>query len=456
KVFSGSTQNVVVDPSGLIRITGTPSAPLQLQVDAPPKAVIELPYNVPIPISVTLDGHVVTFRSISKDETGRLIVRSALFGSRLAYFSGRFQIDALKVDTIFPVNDDDKPALLRTTTPGSSFVYSRNDGFRRYFLGAGKAQLESNSGDVKVPLFGGETVIVAPDGNIDSILVGSPDATQGVPGDPLAINNLDSNTVVPKLSGTLPRLGDSKGLLDVVKTGLDARFSTTGSISYDDSTGVVSYTAGGKTRRFLPVGQPSIPFGNFPRADSGSCTSSSGSQTSGSFCLAASGINQTMSTSLAYFADLDSAVKALDAKGKVVLQSNGVIKVTLAGSDYYTSAGGAVTAGTASNATPTFLTDISGYIGFKDRTASTQILYPVFADDDTVSSVVQSVDAAGTYTNNGDGSAQATISGQKLTLTPVYNLISAPAAHANDLYWQDGANFYIRYSDDTAQQFSIK
>jgi hypothetical protein len=122
KIFSGATPNVSVDPSGLVKITATPAAPLQLQGDATAGTVIDIPYNVPVPISVTMKGDVVTFRSISQDEPGRLVVRNAPFGARLGYFSGRFQLDALNADTTFPVNDDDKPALLRTTAPGSSLA----------------------------------------------------------------------------------------------------------------------------------------------------------------------------------------------------------------------------------------------------------------------------------------------------------------------------------------------
>jgi hypothetical protein len=45
--------------------------------------------------------------------------------------------------------------------------------------------------------------------------------------------------------------------------------------------------------------------------------------------------------------------------------------------------------------------------------------------------------------------------GGAYTLRPSYLLMPLPGAHANDLYWQDGAMLYLRFPDNTAQGFTL-
>ncbi|MBZ0091081.1 MAG: hypothetical protein K8F27_02505, partial [Sulfuricellaceae bacterium] len=306
-------------------------------------------------------------------------------------------------------------------------------------------------------VYGGETAEVANSGGLNRIRIGSLLGDKKLPGDPLSLTAITTDTTVPKLDGNLARLGSTASLITVIQDALNAQFGiTTGVASYDSSTGIVTFSANGKVYRFIPIGTPTVQVaGTVASTRSNRFSSTNPASTaSGAFSLASRGIQLSLASSLAYFTDLKQALVAVDPSATIRLLSSGALKIYVNGLDVI-AAPGSNAAGGGTLATPGFQLDSNGYFAFKDSTGAVQSLYPVFADVTVPDSTVKALDPAGSVSHNGNGTATLVLSGNPYTIKLDYFLVALPAAHAADLFWLDGAKIYIRYPDNTAQAFTL-
>lgn len=406
---------------------------------------------------------------------GKLTLTDLLGGSSLSFAAsghdtipliaqGRFNIKAGAGGHAFALEGSAGNSLITTTGEQDSLIVERSDSQTAAYVEAGAVKLDypglASAGGpataASIDVLGGETAEIDNAGLLSRLRIGSLSGDRGLPGDPLSLPKVASDVAVPRLNGSVPRLGGADPLLTVVQQGLNARFDVSASqIAYDQGNGVVSYVAAGKTYRFLPLGSPTVQLdtlaagrGNRFAADSAANTAD------GAFSLASQGIELTLASALGYFTDLDQALKAADPNANIQLRDGGVLQLNLAGVGYITTPA-AQTAASGQPATPSFLVDASGYYAFQDSTGAVQLLYPAFADAQAVDLTVKAVDPNGSVTAGGNGTASMVLQGSSQTLKPDYQLIALPPAHSEELVWQEGALQYIRYTDDTAQGFTI-
>lgn len=303
-----------------------------------------------------------------------------------------------------------------------------------------------------VTVYGGETVSLSSAGALKQVRIGSLNGDQKLAGDPLALNNLDTGVNVPKLDGNLQRLGNTSSLLDLIKGELDKQFAGTGTISYDAALGIVTYQISGKTYRFIPVGNPTVQL-PAAAAINGFSAASAAAAASGTFNLISRGVQLTMSSTLAYFNDLDKALKAFSPSASFKLKSTGALKITLPGLTLFAIPSSATTSSSSGN--QGFGFNDNSQLTFQDSSGGTQILYPVFADLSVVDQLFKSFDAKATTSYSGDGTTALFAANTNFALKPNYTIDALPSSHSNDLWWLDSGKIYIRYSDNTAQWFSF-
>jgi hypothetical protein len=217
---------------------------------------------------------------------------------------------------------------------------------------------------------------------------------------------------------------------------------------------VVTYTAGGKTYHFLPLGSPVVQLGG-TIAENRFAAASAAAAASGAFTLASQGIELTLAGTFGYFSDLNTSLKTLDPAASIQIRSSGAIQMKIQGADYVCAPGSNASGGGATGQTLSFQTDANGLFAFVDRTGASQTLYPVFADIAVVDQTVKALDGSGEVANNGSGSTTVSMGGVSYILKPEYLLETAPDSHSSDLWWADGAKLYLRYNDGTAQSFTI-
>lgn len=407
---------------------------------------------------------------------GKLTLTDLLGGSSLSFTTfgnatiplvaqGRFDIRFGAGGNAFALEGTAGNSLITTTGEQDSLIVERGDSQTSAYVATGAVKLDYPGvslpggpvGAASINVYGGETAEIDNAGLLSRLRIGSLSGDRGLPGDPLSLPKVASDVAVPRLNGSVPRLGNAGSLLTVVQQGLNARFGVSSSqIGYDQSNGVVSYVAAGKSYRFIPLGSPTIQLGGAVAGGRSNRFAASSVSTSanGAFSLASQGIELTLASALGYFSDLDQALKAADPNANIQLRDNGVLQLNLAGVGYITTPAAQTATGQAGP--PAFLVDASGYYAFQDSTGAVQLLYPAFADTQAVDLTVKAADPNGAVTAGGNGTALMVLQGSSQTLLPDYRLIALPQAHSGDLWWQDGALQYIRYTDDTAQGFTVQ
>ena len=454
-VFETVPTGVEIDTDGKVVVTSTTTVRLK---DNLPDGVL---------IQTTAGGGVSTDR-------GSLTFTDTVGGSQLSYTTvgavtrprvaqGAYDIDSTASGNKVAVGGGTTGgSVITTTTSQDSLTVKKDDAQSSAFVQSGKVSLQysgfagANGFAATTEVYAGETAEVSNTGALKQIRVGSLNGDKNIPGDPVTLANVTTDSSVPKLEGNLARLNNTASLLTVIQEALNSQFGVTSSqISYDKANGVVTYTANGKIYRFIPIGAPKVQVGGTFASMRGNRFSASNvaNTASGAFTLAGRGIEVTVGSALGYFTDLDQALKAADPKSTIRLRSNGALQLGLFGANYIATPGSLSTAGQAG--TPGFLVDSgTGYFAFKDSTGAVQLLYPAFADISTVDLTVKAIDPAGSTTSNGNGTATMVL-GNSYVLKPEYLLIALPPAHAADLWWLDGALIYIRYPDSTAQAFTL-
>lgn len=367
--------------------------------------------------------------------------------------SGTFSVQSTSSGNVIPVGGGTNVGAITTTTTQDALTLNRGSTQTSAFVQSGLVNIQSSGATSSTGVYGGETAEVTNRGSLNRVRIGSLSGDQNLPGDPVTVSNVTTDSTIPNLSGNLARLGNTASLVDVIRNALNAQFGTTsGQVTYDETNKIVTYTVSGKVYRFIPIGVPTIQIGG--SVASRFSATNPASSASGSFSLASNGISVTLASTLGYFNDLNQALKALDTNAKTRIRSSGALQLTISGADYLGIPGSnALGGGTIE--TPGFQLDSKGYYAFKDSTGAVQSLYPIFADTSVADKTVKAIDPNGSVTDNGNGTATMILQGASYTLRPGYPLIPLPAAHASDLWWQDGATLYLRFPDSTAQGFTL-
>ncbi len=389
------------------------------------------------------------------DQTGGSSLTFATVGSTTAPLvaSGTYGVQSTVSGNVIPVGGGTNVGVITTTTTQDTMTLNRGSTQTSAFVQSGLVNIQSSGATSSTGVYGGETAEVTNLGSLNRVRIGSLSGDQNLPGDPVTVSNVTTDSTIPNLSGNLPRLSNTASLLDVIRDALNVKFGvSTGQVTYDSTNKIVTYTVNGAVYRFIPLGVPTVQIGGSlaSRFEAANPASSA----SGSFSLASRGIQVTLASTLGYFTDLNQALQALDPNAKTRIRSSGALQLTIGGSDYVGIPGSnALGGGTIQ--TPGFQIDSKGYYAFKDSTGAVQTLYPVFADVSVTDQTVKAIDPAGSASDNGNGTTTMILQGSSYTLKPGYPLIPLPASHASDLWWQDGATLYLRFPDNTAQGFTL-
>lgn len=452
QVINNPPPNVTVDPSGAIVITAPTeptAAPIVISPTAVENALVKLPTNQPV--TITADKTTLTYTD--KQGGSQLVVRTVDGQPQLEIANGIVAITSTTPGNVIPVISVDLKSVGTVTTSSNSdsVVVVKNDKSAVVFVDTGKVDYKGPNQDAKgVSVYSGENAkLNNANGQLDQITLGSHNGENQVPGDPLPQQpGYAADTHVPKLDGNLPRFNNTVSLLDILHDAIQQVLGDAGGqISYDKSTGVVSYIIGDHGYRLIPLGEIQVLLNQLSAA---SVTATAG----GAFNLASQGIQMSLSGAVGYFSDLNQVVKALDANGAITLKPSGTMEMNVSGKRYAGIPGVAASLPATPTPIPGFEVD-GGLAVFRDHLGVLQTLYPAALDMDSVTAVLKGVDPAANLTNNGNGTLTAKISGQTFTFLPEYQVTATPGSHASEAWWAEGNVIYIRNSDNSAQGFSL-
>lgn len=451
EVLAATNPNVSVGSDGSLVVAATPGQPpttVVLKTDAAVNVDVKLPSNQPVIISTNGITQQIT------DVSGRSKFATVNKGgiAQIELVTGQMQVEADRTGTSVALTSSNSQSTgaLITSADQTTVAVIKDETKATVFIDSGKVGYAAGSKPAAT-IYQGENGTVDPGGNLTQVALGSLNGSKQIPGDPLPVSiSKDADTKIPKLDGTVPRLGSTASLLDLVGDAIkELAGDTSGQLSYDSATGVVTYSVGGKTFRMTALGDVQVQRDQF-------AASSISATAGGAYSLASRGIQMTLSGALGYFSDLQSQVKALDNNAQLSLKSSGAIDVRMLGGHYLVMPG--LTASLPSNPTtlPGFESDASGYAVFRDRLGTLQTLYPTFLDSGSLSLTFATLDPSLSVTSNGNGTVTAVLAGQTFTLLPDYAIIDQPLGHASDAYWIDNGAFYFHNSDQSAQGFRLK
>lgn len=461
QIFTQPPPGATINSDGTVTVNS--AIPVKLHAKLPAGAFIHALKGT------VLTDNAGTIKFTAKTDDARLSsvdLNAASKGTQVV--SGTFSVETT-AGNIIPLNN----ASLTTSDTCPTTMQVQNNGTQTstfvqdcivYFNPSGALASANATSATGTAVYGGETAEVGSDGSLERIRIGSLTGDQKLPGDPLVLDGITAepdgsgdsdDATVPNLNGNLQRLNNKASLLTVIQEALDSKFGVaTSQIAYDSASGVVTYTVNGKVYRYIPIDVPSVQVGGTVASLNRFADTNPASAASGAFSLASQGIQVAMAGSLGYFTDLDQAVKTVDQNAKVRLRSSGALQITLSGVDNVCMPGStAISGGTIQS--PSFELDSNGYYAFRDSSGTVQSLYPAFADISVTDQTVKAIDPNGSVSDNGNGTATMLLSGSSFTLRPGYPLIPLPESHANDIWWQDGANIYLPYPDSTAQALSF-
>ncbi|OFZ86629.1 MAG: hypothetical protein A2V78_03045 [Betaproteobacteria bacterium RBG_16_64_18] len=365
---------------------------------------------------------------------------------------GQIQVAADRSGTAVPVTSSNlqSTGALVTSVDSTTVGVVKDETKATIFIDSGKVGYAAGN-KPSVAVYQGENGTIDPGGNLTQVALGSQNGEKQVPGDPLpVVIPKDSDTKVPNLQGTLPRLNNTVSLLDLVGDAIkEAVGNASGQLSYDNTTGVITYTFGETTLRLTALGDVLVQLDQFAAA---TVSATAG----GAYSLASRGIQMSLSGALGYFADLQSVVKAADSNGQLSLKPSGAIEIRVGGVRYVAMPGLIANLPSNPNPVPGFETDARGYFVFRDRLGALQTLYPTFLDTASLNLAFATLDPSLSLTNNGNGTVTARVTGQSFTLLPDYAIIEQPLGHESDPYWAVNGTIYFHNSDQSAQGFRLQ
>lgn len=441
----------VTSDNGAAIISAPPSEPYILSPNAPENALVMLPTNQPV--GITSGNTTLTYTD--KQGGAQLVVRTVNGQPQLEVANGVVAISSGAPGSVIPVISVDLKSVgtVTTTTNADSVVVVKTEKSALVFVETGKVDYQgAGQGTSGVSVYNGENAkLNSASGQLNQIVLGSLDGQKQVPGDPLPPQpGYAPDTLVPSLAGNLPRFDNALSLLDILRDAIqEVLGDTSGQLSYDKTSGVVTYILGNQGYRLIPLGEVQVLLNQLGAAN---VTSTAG----GAYSLASRGIQMSLSSAVGYFSDLQQAVKELDAQGAITLKPSGILEMTVGGNRYAGIPGMAASLPAQPTPIPGFETDSGGLAVFRDHLGVVQTLYPAFLDVDSVAAALRSVDPAVSVTNNGNGTLTVRISGQTYLFLPEYPITAAPASHSSEAWWQDGGVIYIRNSDNSVQGFRLR
>ncbi|MFA7241363.1 MAG: hypothetical protein WC091_14725 [Sulfuricellaceae bacterium] len=446
QVMTAPAANVTVDSTGAL-VVADPTAPIVLSADAQKNALVKL--DTLKPVSFTSGD--TTLQYTDQAGAAQLVVRTVDNKPHLEVAKGTVQIRSPSAGSTISVmsSDDDKTVgSIVTQTKADSVVVVKTDTTAAVFVDSGHVNYQGPGQSTPVPVYQGENTRLDADGNLSRIALGSRDGLNQVPGDPLPVKfGKDSGARIPNLEGPLPRFDNAVSLLDIVGDYIKSVLGdTTGQLSYDRETGVVTYMLGNTAYRVIALGDVLVALNGFSATDSAATAG-------GAYAMASRGIQMSLSGAVGYFSDLQTAVEATDANGTLSLKSTGAIEARFGGGRYVVMPGLSASLPGNPSPLPGFESDANGYAVFRDHMGTLQTLYPAFLDMETLNTKFKTVAPTGTLTYNGDGSVTAGLTEQNITLRPEYTVIDKPAGNPPEPYWQDNGVYYFRNGDQSAQGF---
>jgi len=448
QVVSNPASNVRVDTSGSLVVSApTAQAPVILSNTAVENAKVKLDTLQP----VSFTSGTTTLQYTDKVGSAELVVRTVDNKPQLEVSKGTVQINSPSIgNTISVMSSDENKTVgsIVTQTTGDKVVVVKTETTASVFVDSGQVNYQGPGQIAPVPIYKGESTQLDAGGNLSKISMGSLDGLNQVPGDPLPVQiNKDSGTKIPVMEGPLPRFNNTLSLLDIVGDQLKAALGdTTGQLSYDRTTGVITYMLGNIAYRLIPLGDVLVSLNQF----SGTNVAASAG---GAYALASKGIQMSLSGALGYFSDLQTAVKEKDSTGTLNLKPTGAVEARFGGGRYVVMPGLSASLPSNPSPLPGFESDTSGYAVFRDHLGTLQTLYPAFLDVDTPSSTFKTAAPTVILTNKVDGTVTAEMGGQNFSLRPEYTVITTPSPHAADPYWLEGGLIYFLNSDQSAQGF---
>lgn len=452
QVLSVANSDVKLDASGALVISKATAAnaPIELSSSAQEKALIKLETLAP----VSFKSGDTTLQYTDQAGSAQLVVRTVDNKPQLEVAKGTVQIESGSAKTKISVmssDDNQTVGAITTQTTADKVIIVKSETIASVFVGSGEVKYQGPGQTAAVSVFKGEGTHVDSGGNVTQVFLGSVNGLSQVPGDPLTVKiEKASATKIPVLEGPLPRFNNTVSLLDIIGDQIKIWVGNpNGQVSYDRTTGVITYMLGNKAYRYIALGDVQVKLNQF----SGTSASASAG---GAFTLASRGIQLSLSGALGYFSDLQTALKAADPKGSLNLKPTGAIEARLGGGRYGIMPGQSATLPTNPNSLPGFESDASGYAVFRDHLGTLQTLYPAFLDEDTLNATFKQALPAIVMASKGDGTVGATLGGQSYILRPQYSVIEPVVGHAADPYWFDSGLIFLHNADKSAQGISVQ
>ncbi len=207
-----------------------------------------------------------------------------------------------------------------------------------------------------------------------------------------------------------------------------------------DSLGAIRITnsSGGKVV-ILPVGSQMV---DADRQDGVQCSGNGLCQS------VASNIVTTFNAAVDDPAALVAAVRQYDPAASVSINNEGNIKASVAGRTYLAQASWNVFASSSAGGS---VLVADGAMVWLNAASGKQGLYPVMANLDRLIAVARKLDPTATARGDHQGKVILVYQGQPFSLTPAWEVIATPAAHAKEDYWLENGVVFINYLDGTAQ-----
>jgi len=447
-VVSNPGASVTVDTTGALVVKDT-TAPIVLSTAAPENALVKLDTLAP----VSFTSGTTTLQYTDQVGAAQLVIRTVNNQPQLEVAKGTVEISAPAANIQISVVSSAQKSVgsIVTQTTADKVVVEKTDTTSAVFVDAGKVNYQGPGTTAPVPVYQGENTQLDTSGALNQLALGSRNGSKQVPGDPLPLTAIprDTATKVPNLDGNLPRFNNTVTLKDLVKDmikGLVGDTAGTGQLSYDKTTGVITYVVGSTTYRLIALGDVLVQLNQF------SATTASAAA-GGAYTLASRGIQMSLSGALGYFSDLQTLVKAADASGTLNLKPTGAIELRANGGHYVVMPGSNASLPSNPTLLPGFQADASGYAVFRDHLGTLQTLYPAFLDVDTLSAAFKVAAPTIVLTNKADGTVTAVLGAQNYTLRPEYIVVDQPAGHASDAYWLESGLIYLHNADKSAQGF---
>lgn len=256
------------------------------------------------------------------------------------------------------------------------------------------------------------------------------------------IDGLTIGTVIPRLDQSNSHLPANQSPLQSLQAMLKLT-NNDWSLSGQDALGVVRITnKNGDKVAALPVGSVLI---DPDRQDGALCYGGGLCETAASHLVTR--FNAALDDPAAFIA----ALRQIDPAASVQLNADGNPLVQIGGHRYLTQVGWNVLPATGNNG---FASDSNSL--WLVSSGNKQLLYPTLASFDRLVTVLRQIDPSASAVGDHQGNVTLVVQGQRFTLTPGWEIITTPVAHAKDDYWVDSGVVYLNYLDGTAQAVVIK